>query len=75
MQIIFLSERTLAVLGYGYASDDFEIILDSLVPQQSFFHVNLNSISASVGDYLTVHKRTISILVSLRLSKRLRTTI
>ncbi|HOM32950.1 MAG TPA: hypothetical protein PLY27_05560, partial [Bacilli bacterium] len=57
MQIIFLSERTLAVLGYGYASDDFEIILDSLVPQQSFFHVNLNSISASVGDYLTVRKK------------------
>ena len=43
MNLIFLSERNLAVLDHGHASDDFEIILDALVPQKSKFIVNKQS--------------------------------
>ena len=34
MQLIFLSEQDLSVLDYAYATDDFNIILDALVPQK-----------------------------------------
>ena len=30
MHLIFLSEQELSVLDYGYATDDFDIILDAL---------------------------------------------
>jgi len=32
MQLIFLSEQDLSILDYGYATDEYEIVLDALVP-------------------------------------------
>ncbi len=57
MHIIFLNERTLAVVDYAIASSDFEIILDTLVPQTSTFNINKTKIKAEVGDYLTIKER------------------
>lgn len=54
MHIIFLSERTLDVIDYAFASSDFEIILDTLVPQTSTFNLNCSKIKADIGDYLTI---------------------
>lgn len=54
MHIIFLSERTLDVVDYAFASSDFEIILDTLVPQTSTFNLNRSKIKAAIGDYLTI---------------------
>ena len=54
MELIFLSERNLAVLDYASVSDDFEIILDALVPQKSTFKINKTSLKAGIGDYLTI---------------------
>ena len=54
MQLIFLSEQDLSVMDYGYATDDFDIILDALVPQKSKFTVNKQSLRAKVGDLLIV---------------------
>ena len=54
MEVIFLSERNLEVLDYAYATNDFEIILDALVPQKSSFKVNKTSLKAKIGDYLVV---------------------
>lgn len=54
MHIIFLSERTLEVVDYAFASSDFEIILDTLVPQTSTFNINRPKIKATIGDYLTI---------------------
>ena len=48
-----LLER-LSVIDYGYATDDFDIILDALVPQKSKFTVNKQSLNAKVGDLLLV---------------------
>ncbi len=56
MQIVFLNEQTLKVIDYAFASDDFEIVLDALVPQSSTFHVNKESLNADVGDYLVVRE-------------------
>lgn len=57
MDILFLSERNLAVLDHAYATDDFEIVLDALVPQKSTFNINKKSINAGMGDYLVVKDR------------------
>ena len=54
MQLIFLNEQDLSVIDYAYATDDFDIILDALVPQKSKFTVNKQSLSAKVGDLLVV---------------------
>ena len=54
MHLIFLDEQDLSVLDYGYATDDFDIILDALVPQKSKFTVNKQSLKAKVGDLLIV---------------------
>ena len=54
MHLIFLDEQDLSVLDYGYATDDFDIILDALVPQKSKFTVNKLSLKAKVGDLLIV---------------------
>ena len=54
MQLIFLNEQDFSVLDYGYATDDFDIILDALVPQKSKFTVNKRSLNAKVGDLLLV---------------------
>ena len=54
MQLIFLNEQDLSVIDYGYATDDFDIILDALVPQKSKFTVNKQSLNAKVGDLLLV---------------------
>ena len=57
MNLIFLSERNLAILDHAQATDDFEIILDALVPQKSKFVVNRSSLKAGAGDYLLVKDR------------------
>ena len=54
MQLIFLSEQDLTVLDYGYATDEYEIVLDALVPQKSSFVVNKQSLKAGIGDLLLV---------------------
>ena len=56
MHLIFLDEQDLSVLDYGYATDDFDIILDALVPQKSKFTVNKQSLKAKVGDLLIVRE-------------------
>lgn len=56
MQLLFLSERTLQVIDYATATDDYEIVLDALVPQKSTFVVNKESLRAEVGDYLVVRE-------------------
>ena len=50
MQLIFLNEQDLSVLDYAYATDDFDIILDALIPQKSKFTVNKQSLKAKIGD-------------------------
>lgn len=54
MQIIFLSEQDLTILDHGYATDDYDIILDALVPQKSSFVINKQSLKANIGDLLLV---------------------
>ena len=54
MQLIFLNEQDLSVLDHAYATDDYEIILDALVPQKSKFTLNKQSLNAKVGDLLIV---------------------
>lgn len=69
MQLIFLSEQDLSVLDYAYATDDFNIILDALVPQKSKFTINKHSLNSKVADLLLVKEKGypyIGILTSLR---------
>lgn len=50
MELIFLKQADLSVLGHAFCDSDFEIIVDSLVPQKSKFTVNGTSVKAEAGD-------------------------
>ena len=68
MELIFLNEQTLSVIDYAYASDDFEIIIDALIPQTSTFNVNKTKVNAETGDYVAIkenHYFYIGIIYSL----------
>lgn len=56
MELIFLNEQTLSVIDYAFATDDYEIVLDSLMPQKSFFNINKEKLNAEIGDLLTVRE-------------------
>jgi hypothetical protein len=56
MQILFLNEQTLEVIDHGYATNDYEIVLDALIPQKSSFQINKQSTKAEIGDYLVVRE-------------------
>lgn len=56
MQLVFLNEQTLKVADYAQANDDFEIVLDTLVPQPSIFHINKTKLNVDFGDYLVVRE-------------------
>ena len=60
MEVIFLDYLTLSVLDYGYANDNFTIIIDNVIPQSSSFEINKEAVSASVGDYLIVKDKKIN---------------
>lgn len=54
MQLIILDCKTLTVKDYAFVSDEFEIIIDLVVPQKSSFIVNKNIINGVVGDLVTL---------------------
>lgn len=60
MEVIFLDYLTLSVLDYGYANDNFTIIIDNVIPQSSSFEINKEAVNASVGDYLIVKDKKIN---------------
>lgn len=50
MELIFLKRSNLAILDHAIVSDEFTLIMDSVVNQKSSFTVNKTSINASIGD-------------------------
>ncbi len=78
MQLIFLSEQDLTVLDYGYATDEYEIVLDALVPQKSSFVVNKQSLKAGIGDLLLVKENGypyVGIITSIEKDNKDRTKV
>lgn len=78
MQLIFLNEQNLEVLDYAYATDDFDIILDALVPQKSKFTVNKQSLNAKVGDLLLVKDNGypyVGIITSIKVDEKSQTKV
>lgn len=56
MELIFLREQDLLVLDHALCSDDFEIVLDSLVPQKSKFTISKSELNAENSDLLVARK-------------------
>ena len=78
MQVIFLNEQNLSVLDYGYATDDYDIILDALIPQKSKFTVNKQSLKAEVGDLLLVKENGypyVGIITSIKTDDKKQTKV
>jgi len=50
MELVFLKRSTLAILDHAHVSDDFELVIDSVIYQKSNFVVNRTGIKAVVGD-------------------------
>lgn len=60
MEIVFLKRSNFEVLDFGYVDNEYQIIIDSVIPQKSIFLVNKLNINASIGDLLTVKDKTIN---------------
>ena len=54
MELIFLNEQTLEIVDYAYCTDDYEIVLDALIPQKSKFTVTKQSLNVEISDLLVV---------------------
>ena len=54
MELVFLNRRDLKVVDFGYVEKDYQIIIDSVIPQKSTFNVNKININAEVGDLLII---------------------
>ena len=69
MELIFLREQDLVVLDHALCTDDFEIVLDSLVPQKSKFTISKQSLNADNSDYLVVRENNyfyIGVITSIK---------
>ena len=78
MQLIFLNEQDLSVIDYGYATDDFDIILDALIPQKSKFTVNKQSLKAKIGDLLVIKDNGypyVGIITSIKTDEKKQTKV
>lgn len=68
MEIIFLRRSDLLVKDFAYVDHDYQIIIDSVIPQKSSFVANKQNINAEVGDLLVVKDKVINyigIIVSI----------
>ena len=54
MELIFLNEQTLRIVDYAYCLDDYEIVLDALIPQKSKFTVTKQNLNVEISDLLVV---------------------
>ena len=69
MELIFLDEQTLIVLDHAICTEDYELILDSLVPQKSKFTIYKDGLNAKMGDLLLVRENSyfyIGIITSIK---------
>ena len=60
MKLIFLDRTTLKYKDNVYVSNEFEIILDSVVKQKSSFKVNKEEIKADIGDIAVMKEGNLS---------------
>ena len=58
MELIFLRERDLQVLDHASCTDNFEIVLDSLVPQKSKFTISKKTVNVENSDLVVVRENT-----------------
>lgn len=54
MELIFLKRVDLSILDYGFVDKEFQIIIDSVIPQKSTFTVNKTILNTAVGDLVLV---------------------
>lgn len=69
MELIFLREQDLQVLDHALCSDNFEIVLDSLVPQKSKFTLSKKTINAENSDLVVVRENNyfyIGVITSIK---------
>lgn len=65
MNVTFLDGLSLEVKDYAFLSDDYEIIIDSVVPQKSSLVINKVNIKAEVGDLLIIKNELLTFVGSI----------
>ena len=73
MELVFLNKTDLSVLDYGYVEKDFQLVIDSVIPQKSNFNVNKIGINAEVGDLVIVKESSINyigIILSIQVDEQ-----
>lgn len=69
MELIFLDEQDLSILDHALCTSDYEIVLDTLIPQKSSFIISKQSLNAENGDLLVVRDKEycyIGIITSIK---------
>lgn len=72
MELVFLNKDDLSVLDYGYVEKDYQLVIDSVIPQKSTFNVNKININAEVGDLLIIKDSNINyigIILSIQIDE------
>lgn len=70
MNVTFLDGLSLEVKDYAFLSEDFEIIIDSVVPQKSSLVINKVNINAEVGDLLIIKNELLTFVGSITTIER-----
>lgn len=65
MNVTFLDGLTLKVKDYAFLSNDFEIVIDSVIPQKSSLVINKVNINAEVGDLLVIKNELMTFVGSI----------
>ncbi|MDL2292545.1 hypothetical protein LJC17_03035 [Acholeplasma sp. OttesenSCG-928-E16] len=62
MELIFLERSTLEFKDYAFISDEFNLILDSVIYQKSYFVLNKVNINASIGDIVYLKNKYLTFI-------------
>lgn len=68
MEVVFLRRSDLQVLDFGFVDRNFQLVIDSVIPQKSTFEVNKQNITADAGDLLIIKDKAVNyigIIVSM----------
>ncbi len=60
MQLIFLDKNSLDYKDYGFVDNDFELIVDLVIPQKSSFVVNKENMQITIGDITILKEKNYS---------------
>ena len=60
MEVIFLDRINFQVIDYAFVNTNFQVVIDSVIPQKSNFSVNKEKINANIGDIMVIKSKELN---------------